>query len=185
MKDNNMNILYLHGWKHNDDVYKKSNKVKELEKLGNVFIIDLDYKDKNFIDLYNEILEKILAQKIDLLVGTSLGGFMAAHLGVKAGLPFVSINPSLNPEKNLKNRFKVNEDIYKSYPNFPDNDMGLILLDKDDELFDSEETLEKLKLKNFNNMKMFNGGSHRFDHMSESLDIIRLFKDIADVSYGF
>ena len=58
----------------------------------------------------------------------------------------------------------------------------MILLDKDDEVLDSAETYELLK--SSYPVKMFEGGYHRFGHMSESLADIVMFYNQAAVSYG-
>ncbi|MEO1945163.1 MAG: YqiA/YcfP family alpha/beta fold hydrolase, partial [Candidatus Thioglobus sp.] len=54
----------------------------------------------------HELSEKLCLESIklgiDLLVGTSMGGYMVAAIGDKLGVPFVAINPAIEPRESLK-----------------------------------------------------------------------------------
>ena len=177
-----MRILYVHGFgsKFDPDLPK----VKELMKLGSVDGVDVDYLDAGSVvprnDVVRSVIEVVIAKDIDLIVGTSMGGWAAAVAGCETGIPFVAANPVLSPSKVLP-KLNVSSSRAASYEDFPlEGCRGLILLDEGDDLLDSKETFERLKPRYIVNM--FAGGSHRFDHMEDSLDLIELF---VNSSFGY
>jgi predicted esterase YcpF (UPF0227 family) len=175
-----VNILYVHGFGSKFDF--DSEKVQTLQELGNVYGVNIDY---------TQPLSKTLAvckhaineYEIDLIVGTSMGGYTATMLGQMTNIPFVSINPARNPPVMLRKYLGTNVDHYgreytmteetlETYTEFPDQVSvnGLVLLDEDDELIDSGLTMRLLR----NNYRvfMFPGGNHRFAHMKDALPMI-------------
>lgn len=88
-----MNILFLHGL----ESQLSSEKRFLLEKHGNVIAPDLDYKSNpNMIEhLYNTYHN----QKIDAIIGSSIGGFAGFHLANLLGVPSLLYNPAL-PYRN-------------------------------------------------------------------------------------
>ena len=118
----------------------------------------------------------------DLLVGTSMGGWLAGILGAETGIPFVAINPVIDPRETLKswlgkgvdhqgNAYELSPDSLVSYYPFTQCGSGLILLDQGDELIPWQETFRALD--GCFPVHSFAGGSHRFEHMDESLVWIR------------
>jgi len=186
-----MNIIYIHGFK--SQFKEQSEKVQALSKLGKVSGLTLDYT-KTFDEVKNTLHKFVLDNDIDLVVGTSLGGYYSSIIGASAGIPFVAINPVIDPistlNKYIGDGFTFSGDAYilkketiTTYPGFALDGCGLILLDRDDELINSEETL--LTLKNSYGTKMFEGGNHRFAHINESLSEINSFFERASLVYGF
>lgn len=178
-----MNILYLHGFGSTFD--ETSNKVSHLKKIGNVFGLNIDYsKGQEYVfDLLDEFLKN---HHIDLLVGTSMGGWLANQIGSRCGIPFVSINPVISPSESLKkylgnfldfvgNFVSVRLEKIKKYDDFLLEGRGLILLDMGDGVIDPKETQERLS--NQFEVVSYPGGSHRFDHMEQSLDLIQKFQN--------
>ncbi len=170
-----LDVLYIHGF--GSEFKPDSEKIKHLSTIGNVKGVDIDYTD-SYENIYKKIFEALI--KCDILVGTSMGGYWAKTLGDTCGMPYVSINPVINPQEMLKkyigNHTNYDNEPYillKStiieYPELNNSLMnGLILLDEADELLSSESTS-----KHFNNqVVMFKGGCHRFSHMKESLELI-------------
>ena len=92
-KNITMNILFLHG------LESKLSPAKRviLEKYGNVIAPELDYKSNpNTIEfLYNTYQN----QKIDVIIGSSMGGFVGYHLAHLLNLPCMLYNPAL-PYRN-------------------------------------------------------------------------------------
>jgi predicted esterase YcpF (UPF0227 family) len=88
-----MNILYLHGLesKLNDE------KRAILERYASVIAPDLDYKSNpNMIEhLYNTYQD----QKIDAIIGCSMGGFAGYYLAQLLKIPSMLYNPAL-PYRN-------------------------------------------------------------------------------------
>jgi len=185
-----MNILYIHGF--GSCFNQNSEKVRALSEIGEVFGIEIDYT-KLFTDIEVAIIGLIIKKDIDLIVGTSMGGFCASVTGTKTGVPFVAINPVLEPVKTLSkyigdgidfsgNTYKLERKTLSSYPSFSLNGCGLILLDRGDELIDSNQTAKILD--QYYKIRIFDHGHHRFAHIQESLDDIRIF-NITSLVYGF
>jgi predicted esterase YcpF (UPF0227 family) len=176
-----MNIIYIHGF--GSRVNLESEKYQALGELGIVFPVAPDYSvsyEENFA------LVKRMAESADLLVGTSMGGYLASRVAADTGLPFVAINPVLLPKRTLNKYLGTREDYYgrtytlleetvKGYPVFAPGNNGLILLDLGDELIDAHETAACLE--GHMSVYTFAGGSHRFSHVFESISIIQKFLD--------
>lgn len=176
-----MNILYIHGFGSRYD--SSSEKVQSLSALGTVYGIDLDYTqplEKNLVRC-TAMVEQL---NIGLLVGTSMGGYMVSQVAQETGLPFVALNPCVNPRVMLRKYLGTNTDHYGVEYTLTEetlNDMpyfylaaeGLVLLDMNDEVIPPSDTVESLG--DYYPVMMFAGGSHRFEHMTESLPLIREF----------
>ena len=84
-----MTILYLHG------LESKLNPAKRavLEKYGTVIAPDLDYHNNpNVFDLLLNTYQK---QEIDVVIGSSMGGFMGYYLANTINRPALLFNPAL------------------------------------------------------------------------------------------
>lgn len=185
-----MNILYIHGFRSFFD--REAPKVKTLEQIGTVFGIDLDY------GMPHETTKRILIDcvndnNIDLVIGTSLGGYWSGVIGSATGLPFVACNPSINPAESLKRaigshktfnhkNLVITAESLATYGKFDLNGCGLILLDKDDELFNYQTTVDALS--DAYNVIAFDGGNHGFLHMQDSLMHINELYQTSNCNYG-
>jgi predicted esterase YcpF (UPF0227 family) len=129
-----------------------------------------------------------------VLVGTSLGAFYAAEVSRLVGLPAVLINPCVNPGTSLR---KYVNQLHKNFVTgvesfFSDNTLStygdevirpyhrikpLVLLDRGDEIIDATETFRFMKRTYDIDAVMFEGGSHRFDHMDEALEYIKAYSN--------
>lgn len=165
-----MNILYIHGY--NSCFKPNSEKMQTLSKLGTVMGITIDYTDAGFDNTISQLLEYIKENDIVVVVGTSLGGYLASHCASISGLPFVAINPSMNPQRLISSFNKP----------FNTEGCGLVLLDRGDEVIDSKATYDALS-EQFD-VVMFEGGNHRFQHMADSLDLIKAHIFNASINYG-
>jgi len=178
-----MKILYIHGFGSN---YSPDNeKIKLLETLGTVIGIDIDYC-KRFYSTFNVLIDVVLEKDIDLIVGTSMGGYMAAMVGEKTNTAFISLNPVIKPSETLThwigtftdydgNDRCLTEDVVSDYPDITHNGYGLILVDSNDEILKANNTVNLLD--NIFNVKVFNGGNHEFAHMNEAMPLIKLHVD--------
>jgi len=175
-----MKILYIHGFGSCFD--PTGPKVKELSALGEVVGVSVDY-ERGADEVVRLASDAIMDLDIDLIVGTSMGGWTAAVSGCKFGLPFVAINPVCDPVCALHG-FGVEREVAETFFAFPlhDDCAGLILLDKGDELLNSLETEENLKRSYA--VTSFNGGSHQFDHMKEACPVIEQFYTVGILGYG-
>lgn len=176
-----MNIHYIHGFASSFD--PTSTKIQALSQLGPVGGQNLDYTRPT-----EQLIEAALAnapwESIDLIAGTSMGGWLAAVLGTRLGKPFVAINPSIAPQNTLGKYigsgvdfqgqpYELTEAVVGSYFDIPKTGNGLILLDEQDEVIDARAT--EGALKDHYPVVMFPGGNHRFAHMEEALPLIREF----------
>lgn len=84
-----MNILYLHGLDSNLSIEKR----QILEKFGEIIAPNLDYRENpNMIDfLFNEYKN----QNIDVVIGSSMGGFAGFYLSKMFQIPALLFNPAL------------------------------------------------------------------------------------------
>lgn len=173
-------ILYVHGF--GSKVDPTSDKRVALANIASVDAVAPDYSTP-----YQDVLASVqpyLAQA-DLLLGTSMGGFLVSRLSELTGKPFVAVNPVLDPEVTLSKyigthqdhvgrTFTLTEPTVSTYPAFlPAAKKGMVLLDMGDELLDSHKT--KAALEPLMSVHVFAGGSHRFSHMEEALPLIQAF----------
>ena len=77
---------------------------------------------------------------IDLLVGTSMGGFLVSRLAAEIGKPHVAINPVMDVAATLNKHlgthqdhfgrpFTLTDQVVSSYPAFLPSHNGMVLLD--------------------------------------------------------
>ena len=174
-----MKILYIHGFASQYD--PNHNKIKMLETLGTVVGVNVDYCN-GFTDVFNKALDAAIIGEVDLIVGTSMGGYLAAQVGAKTGVPFVSLNPAINPSNALQKwvgTFKDYADNDKcltlsavgSYPDITQDGAGLIVVESGDEVICAADTIALLK--DVFRVELFSGGSHRFTNLERVLPIIQ------------
>lgn len=187
-----MNILYLHGFGSYFD--PASDKVMALESLGTVHGVSLDWTAP-LEETILKIVEVVEDLHIDLIVGTSMGGWAAANVGSEIGVPFVAINPAIDPAKSLmryvgedridysRKLYTLTEETVREYFPMTNLGYGLILLDLGDEVVDAQETINSYE--EYHQIVTFEGGSHRFDHMVSGVEYIKEFYNRASTTYGF
>lgn len=174
-------LYYLHGFASHFDI--TSPKIHTLAKLGSVRGHNIDYT-LPAEDVIEDSLDKLMQVNPDAIVGTSMGGWLAAILAVEAGIPFVALNPVIDPSKTLKHYIGKGKDyqgspyeltpaVVGSYYPITENGQGLILVDQGDEVIDWRDTNEALD--GYYPVQSFPCGSHRFEHMEEALKLVRAF----------
>ena len=185
-----MKILYVHGFgSHYDPEHEK---IKALETLGTVVGINLDYC-KGYDRASGAIYDAIMEEGIDLIVGTSMGGYMAAQMGSHCGIPFVSFNPLIYPNKSLQkwignfvdhagNDRCLTDTVVSEYPDITQSGAGLIMVESGDEVLKAQDTIDLLET--VFQVEWFTGGSHRFTHMEAALPKIKAFYENAKLNYG-
>ena len=185
-----MKILYVHGF--GSQFNPTHEKIVALETLGTVYGVDVDYC-KGFTHVFEKICSVVALEHIDIIVGTSMGGYMAAHVGAETGVPFVSLNPAVTPNISLakwQGMFTdfngddkcLTESVIGGYPNIATTGCGLVLLDQKDEIISAGTTFSLLE--DVFNVKMFAGGNHRFAHIDKALPMITTHYATAQTSYG-
>lgn len=68
--------------------------------MGKLFGPDLDYGQGAGAVLAIAI-DFASREQPDLIIGTSMGGWLASHVGAVLGIPFVALNPAIQPAKTL------------------------------------------------------------------------------------
>jgi uncharacterized protein len=161
------------------------------EKAVLFYTPNVDYRD--FQNLVEDLLfewNQYLDQGYDVIfMGSSMGGFASEYLAMKTGCHAIMINPAIRPSELLRQFIGVTENYETGQPyhwdhnhceqylryeqELVDNHQVIdrtILLDKADELIDSEKTLSKYQA--IANVVAFDGGSHSFEHMRQALPVI-------------
>ena len=195
-------ICYVHGF--NSAFSPENDKVKALKAaFSNADVVGLKY-DLEIDDFVGQ-LRKDLNTKLEsdlydsvLLVGSSLGGFLADHLAKTTGYSAVLINPSIRPDVTLLKELgpKVNltnaknwnftrhalyelKGLAEAYYPFEKPALRLVLLDKGDELLDYELAVWHYKADA--KVVVFEGGNHRFAHINEAMpEIVKLANTVVD-----
>ena len=100
-----MNILYIHGL----DSKLSAEKRAILEGFGEVYAPDLDYyTNENAI---NTILDYYPGLQVDVVMGSSMGGFAGYHVSNAINKPALLFNPALEKRtviQNVPQQVKVN-----------------------------------------------------------------------------
>ena len=176
-------ILYIHGFQS----CGWGNKSRALQEFfGDVVAPDLPPSPLQAI----KELEKLLkSEPIDLMVGSSLGGYYATYLAQKFSIKAVLINPSTRPYETLKpyigecERFcdgakfewkkEYIQELLKLDTTNLKKGLFLVLLQTEDEILDY-----RIALKKFYNQRCIveYGGNHRFENITDYLCMIKNFR---------
>lgn len=176
-----MKILYVHGFGSKYD--PTHDKIVKLSSLGEVVGVNVDYT-LGYDAVLNKIVDTAEIEQVDLIVGTSMGGYMAANAGARSGIPFVAINPAVTPSETLSkwvgnfvdhygNDHSLREDVALAYPDISMDGNGIVLLDLADEVISATKTRNMLD--GVYSVFVFEGGNHRFAHMDKALPLIKEF----------
>jgi uncharacterized protein len=179
-------FVYLHGF--NSAFDETNGKVVALKTLYDVEGITYDtFASHDTIQDY--LLDRVSHIENPVFVGTSLGGYWAARIGSLLSAPSVAINPCHDPSTMLMKYVGVphrnystgeervlTSDIVDTYRGRDltifSSLLPLILLDMGDDVIDSHATANKFE---HYPMLCHPGGSHRFDHIEQSLEKIRQY----------
>lgn len=129
LKFNCMNILYIHGL----DSKLSDEKREILERFGRVYAPDINYyENKNAI---SSILDYYPEVEIDIVMGSSMGGFAGYHVADKLERPALLFNPAL--EHRSVEQYSPGE--FNSY-----SKLKYIVLGQKDEVISPRDTLDYL-----------------------------------------
>lgn len=194
------NGLYLHGFLSSGNSekgqwLKKIVNQQNLEQANDVFneIVTPTYSIKSpyaSVSQIESLLKKMLDDKTKkvVLLGSSMGGYYAQYLGQKYHLPYIMINPALNPSpifnENLgchinpatHEKFCIDEAYIDELQGFNVNQLNreipaLLLIDTDDEVIDVDYALNRYESSSCESqfsMVKYSGGDHRFIHMEQA-----------------
>ena len=187
-----MNVLYIHGWGSRFDA--NSDKIAELSKVYKVFGVSIQYTDP-LAKIQENLYNALVSFEVDFLVGTSMGGYMAHATGNRYSIPYVMINPAIDPAITLLkyvgsgldhygSPYELTEAQCKTFPAISESNVpGLLLLDMDDDVIDANKTAQIFLNSEQVQTYTWKNGSHRFDHMKDAVPIIQEFEK-AWMSYG-
>lgn len=190
-----MKLTYFHGFGSKFDT--SSPKIKTLSKLGHVNGYTIDYTQPA-PEIIKQAATFVSENKSQLVVGTSMGGWLANQVGNLLNIPFVMINPAYSPSLNLLKHvgthidftgkeYTLKKETVLTYPDLMLSGEGLLLLDLgDDYLFKNADEVNSFanKMGKFFTVCTFEGGSHRFEHMEEALNEIDLHYEMCNYSIG-
>lgn len=177
-----MSVLYIHGF----GSCGAGNKVQILQThFGQAQVIspDLPIDPQQAIDYLQQIVD---TKEINLLVGSSLGGYYADYLNAEFHIPSVLINPSTRPFDTLKKYVGTNtnwcsgeafewkseycdtlQTMYREEA-LADEDY-LVLLQSADEVLDHRLAEERYRQ---HRVIVEQGGNHRFENLGDYLPAI-------------
>ena len=176
-------ILYLHGFGSCGDS-NKSRILREYFGEDQIFSPDLPYAP---VDAISYIDGLIKTKSIDMLIGSSLGGFYATYFAEKYTLPAVLLNPSVTPWQTLathigwQERFCDREifefkEVYlrqlEGLQQEPLKGKYLVLLQSDDEVLDYRVARFFYKK---HKVVVEYGGNHRFENIDCYISMIKRF----------
>lgn len=121
-----MNILYLHGL--DGDLAPEKRII--LEEYGTVFSPAIDYRTEyNSIEM---LVEQYKNEKIDVVIGSSMGGFVGYYIADAYQLPSLLFNPAL-ASRSVRQNIPTYKNPYLSFKQ--------IVLGVHDEVIDPKSTL--------------------------------------------
>ena len=169
-----MAIIYLHGFA--SSVKTQSKKYDALSTIASVHPFAPDYT-QGFEQVMQDCTQFAKAiNNVSAVVGTSMGGYTASHLATRLNVPFVAINPPINPSESLKKylgthqsysgeTFELRMEEASSYPEYKASAAGLIIVSNLDEVVPPQTTkdfAEKHQLP----LISCDYGDHRFEDIS-------------------
>lgn len=189
-------FVYLHGFNSTGQSAKGQflkQRLAPAEVLTPTYEANPDKAIACLSKLISDLIETNSDNKALVIIGSSLGGYYAQYLAHRFRLAAILINPALEPMKTLEpylgwqtnyytgeNYFFGHEALQQldSYNiQFPCKNPvpTLVLLDENDEVIDSSSAQSIYA--DCADVVIFADGSHRFEHLEESLALIHDFCD--------
>jgi len=177
-------ILYLHGFASCGEG-NKSTELKKFFSEETVLSPNLPFSP---LDAITAIEKLVKDENIEMIIGSSLGGFYATYIAEKYKLKAILLNPSTHPWNTLSSyvgwqkRFcddKMFEftseylDALKLLQKIPLHGKYLVLLQSEDEVLDYTKAQS---LYNKHKIVVEYGGNHRFENIDEYMSMIEKFK---------
>lgn len=189
-------IIYLHGFNSTGDSAKGQAIQSALAGDITVYTPTYHYQPIQAITHLSSFIQDKLSLQPEsenrMIIGSSLGGFYAQYLARQfSGFKVVLINPALGPIDTLQDHLGENENFYTGEKYILEqqhlDDLNLyniispcstvvptlVLLDKADKVIDYHFAYEQYQ--SCAEVILFEGGDHQFQHLPESLPIIKRF----------
>ena len=126
-------ILYLHGVESKQG----GEKVGFLASQACVYAPAMDYREE---DLHGKVHNMIMKFKPDLLIGSSMGGYVAHEFAKAFNLPAILLNPALHSRS-----FEPDLDTYILSYDTSFQEHQIVVLGEEDKVIDPERTKEILQ----------------------------------------
>lgn len=173
-------ILYIHGF-NSAGTGAKAESLRKMYPKWKVLTPTFNYKDLKAT--LKQLNSQFITNRIDVVIGTSMGGFLSLYGAAKHHTGCIAINPVTQPSVTLakhigenrnfvtKERYILTEKDLKSYMEFekkefskiePEDKSTIFLLSEDDEMLGDHHYLEKL-YPQCHNFRYFTGYGHRFN----------------------
>lgn len=193
-----MAIIYLHGFASSGETPKTA-ELKERFPEEVVITPTLPVSANQALRTIDNIVSKLISmgEQEFLLVGSSLGGFYATVIGKRFDIPFVVVNPAMNPSTLLRPMlgsvrnfgtgevFEWTEDLLRelavcdvgfgTFTKFQNSD---VIIARDDDLIEVDRTINFFRDGHDVDLHIYETGGHRFDNMDELCRIIQRRLDI-------
>lgn len=163
-------------------VKKRSKKYDDLSRIATVHPFAPDYT-QGFAPVLQDCIDFAgSVSSVSAIVGTSMGGYTASHLAKRLSVPFVAINPAINPSQSLKQylgkhqnydggEYELSLEQVTSYPPYNHSVTGLIIVSDFDTVVPPLRTKDLAS--NYNlPLISCNYGDHRFEDISALIDKI-------------
>lgn len=175
-----MAIIYLHGFA--SAVKAQCMKYDALGKIAPVHPFAPDYTQGFTAVLQSCVAFAASISSVSAVVGTSMGGYTASHLARQLGVPFVAINPAINPSQSLKKyigkhqdydggEYELSAEQVSSYPTYNHSGAGLIIVSNLDEVIPAQTTKDFAEHYNLPLISC-DYGDHRFEDISTLIEQI-------------
>lgn len=163
-----MNILYLHGLESKPG----GEKVSWLSSVASVYAPAMDYTDE---DCLQKVMfhHMITSGQIDLIIGSSMGGYIADLIHKKFDIPAILFNPALHsrsiePAVPFAEYFVDEGDTASEV---------MVILGRDDKVIDPNKTIELLEESKGNYHYMFFEAMAHQTPLHIFMSIVRMYAD--------
>ena len=157
-------VLYLHGLESKQG----GRKVGFLSSQAAVFAPSIDYRDN---DLHMKIFDMISRLKPDLIIGSSMGGYVGDEFSRFFNIPAILLNPAIHSRS-----FEPNLDKFALGFNETDETKKIVVLGMDDEIINPERTKQMLSSDERYVIEEIEGMEHRTE-LDVFINIYNKYKD--------
>ncbi|RLL54324.1 hypothetical protein D8Y20_03360 [Mariprofundus sp. EBB-1] len=181
-----MKLIYLHGFASIGNS-SKSHWLRDHISDDDFTAPDLPNKSSDAARFLDKLFADLKGESVGL-IGTSLGGFFAAYYGAKFAWPTVLINPLADVNDLTSHALGEYKNYYTDETFIMDQSdadclhqmsaemqepsaPSLLLLDRGDDVLDYNKAIARFS--QHSDVHLFENGSHRFDHLPESLPAIK------------
>jgi len=143
---------------------------KKPEILSTLLNLDIEFIPVNYDKMDDKMYEDIVnrTKDADIIIGSSTGSYLGRKICEEYNISLISFNPVIDIEETFK-RMNIIP------PKLPKPSFYLlcevIFVNDDDELIDYQQTMKKIP----NQVKVFNGGGHRFTNIEQSIPYVKEF----------